>query len=117
MHYVSKPLSGNWLNHSLAHGQNACALPPSSGQSKETYGDSNVGTCMSTYTLLAMVQGVSSRPLTLEAQVQSQAISCGICSRKSDTGTGFSLSLPFHISCTFFLSPVTDVIQCYKLTG
>jgi hypothetical protein len=32
--------------------------------------------------VLAMAQAVSYRPLTLDIQVQSQAISCGICGRK-----------------------------------
>jgi hypothetical protein len=37
-----------------------------------------------------MAQVVSCRPLTLDIQVQSHVISCGICDRKGGIGTGFS---------------------------
>jgi len=40
----------------------------------------------------ALAQAVSHRPLTTEAQVQSEATPCGVCGRQSNNKTGFSPS-------------------------
>jgi hypothetical protein len=39
-----------------------------------------------------MAQAVSRRPLTAEARVRALVHPCGICGRRSGTGTGFSPS-------------------------
>jgi hypothetical protein len=46
----------------------------------------------------AMAQAVSSRPLTAAARIYAQFNACGICGRRSGTGTGFSLRF-FGFSC------------------
>jgi hypothetical protein len=52
----------------------------------------------------AMVQAVSRRPPTAEAQVRSRVSPCGICGGQSDSGTGFS--------------PSTSVFPCqFHFTG
>jgi hypothetical protein len=50
-----------------------------------------------------MVQAVSSRPLTADAQVQSPTSPCDTCGGQNSDGTGFSPSasvFPCHYHCT-----------------
>jgi Flp pilus assembly protein, ATPase CpaE len=61
---------------------------------------------------LVLEQGdaVSCQPLTAEAGLQSQAISCGICGGHSGTGTDFFLhNLVYPLS---IISPVCIIHSC-----
>jgi hypothetical protein len=60
-----------------------------------------------------MTQAVSRRRLTAEARVRSRVRPCGICSRQSGTGTGFSPRV-LGFSPVNFIPPVLHKMKKRK---
>jgi hypothetical protein len=63
---------------------------------------------------LDAVFAVSRRPQTSAAVVRSQASPFGICGGHSGTGTGFSLSIPFHQFSTYSRRFMLSVTTHFK---
>jgi hypothetical protein len=57
-----------------------------------------------------MTQAVSHRPLTMETQIPTRVIACGICGDQSGTGVGFSPTSSVFLSLSFLHAGLAQAV-------